>query len=147
MTTYEVGLLDTNVLVHASDGGSPFHGSAKALRDRGLKGEVPVCVCPQVLNEFFAVITNPKRVSGPRPQDEARNEMEKYVRARKVMKIFPRTDIVENVLELLKRYQVTRQGIFDLQLLATMVSNRVTLIYTYNQVHFSRFKEITVVTP
>jgi predicted nucleic acid-binding protein len=53
MTTYDAGLLDTNVLVYAMDQNSPCHTAAKALRDQGLKGEISLCVCPQVLNEFF----------------------------------------------------------------------------------------------
>ena len=73
--------------------------------------------------------------------------MERYFRAKNILKIYPGADIVEGVLELLKRYQVSRQEIFDLQLLATMISNRVTRIYTYNQAHVSKFKEIEAVTP
>jgi predicted nucleic acid-binding protein len=66
MITSETALLDTNVLVYAADGTSPFHRASKNLRDRGLRGELSLCVFPQILSELFAVITNPKRVSNAR---------------------------------------------------------------------------------
>ena len=63
MTTSEHCLLDTNVLVYAADQSSPFHQASKTLREKGLRNELPLCVCPQVLNEFFAVVTNPEELA------------------------------------------------------------------------------------
>jgi predicted nucleic acid-binding protein len=62
----EPALLATNVLVYAADAGSPFHEAARQLRDRGVHGGIPLGVSPQVLLEFFAVITHPRRVQTPR---------------------------------------------------------------------------------
>jgi predicted nucleic acid-binding protein len=59
MITSEYALVDTNVLVYAADKTSPFHQPAKILRDKGEVGKTSLCVCPQVLNEFFAVVTDP----------------------------------------------------------------------------------------
>jgi hypothetical protein len=41
----------------------------------------------------------------------------------------------------------TKQEIFDLQLVATMLSNNVSRLYTYNKDDFIKFKEIEVLTP
>jgi len=65
MITSETALLDTNILVYGADETSRFHKSAFALREKGLSGEFSLCICPQVLNEFFAIVTDPKRVSNP----------------------------------------------------------------------------------
>ena len=61
MTTSELALLDTNILVYAADERSAFHASAKQRRDRGMQGEISFreaicdwcvgvgsrrCVCP-----------------------------------------------------------------------------------------------------
>jgi len=51
------------------------------------------------------------------------------------------------MFDLLKQHEVTRQDIFDLQLIATMLVNHVTRLYTYNQDHFSKFKEIEAMRP
>jgi predicted nucleic acid-binding protein len=52
-------LIDTNVLVYAADTSSSFHKPSRQLRVRGFRGEIPFVVTPQVLMEFFAVITSP----------------------------------------------------------------------------------------
>jgi predicted nucleic acid-binding protein len=63
MITSDTALLDSNVLVYAHQSVSIHHESARILRDKGMKKEISLCICPQVLMEFFAVITNPRRVN------------------------------------------------------------------------------------
>jgi len=147
MITSEICLLDTNILVYAADERSPFHQATKALRKKGLSGEIPLCVCPQVLNEFFAIVTDPRRVSNPRTQLEARLEIEKYLYSKNILKIHPGPEIIEKTLDLLKQHEITKQKIFDLQLVATMLANNVTHLYTYNHDDFSKFKEIEILIP
>lgn len=146
MITSETCLLDTNILVYAADEASPFHQDAKKLRKKGMNGEASFCICPQVLSEYFAIITDPKRVNEPRTQKEAVLEIEKYFASINILKIYPGHDVMEKVLYLLKRYKITKQEIFDLQLVATMLSNNVTNIYTLNQSDFLKFEEIVVLT-
>ncbi len=147
MITSETSLLDTNVIVYAADEDSPFHGAACSLRERGLAEKVSLCICPQILSEFYAIVTDPKRVRSPISQREALVEMEKYYQAESILKIYPGPDIIQWTLDLLARYEVSKQEIFDLQLVATMLSNSVTRLYTYNQSDFSKFKEIEVLLP
>ena len=94
----EPAWLDTNVLVYAADAGSPLHDTARQLRDRGVRGEIPLVVSPQVLLEFFAVITHPRRVQTPRSPQEASAEMAKYLRSRRIGTIYPGPDILRRVL-------------------------------------------------
>ena len=141
-------VVDTNVLVYAADTSSSFHERSQQLRDRGFRGEVPLVVAPQVLMEFFAAITSPWRVSLPRSSEEARAEVEKYACADNMLKIYPDRTALDRTIELLHHHlQVARQEIFDLFLVATMLANGVTRIYTYNQQHFTRFAGIEVLTP
>jgi predicted nucleic acid-binding protein len=147
MTISDITLLDTNILVYAADTTAEFHQPARELRDHGIRGELPLAVSPQILMEFFAVITNPRRVQQPRSPEEARAEIDKYVRSA-IRKIHPGTDILNRVLTLLEQHpEVSRQDIFDLFLAATMLESGVTRIYSYNQEHFTRFPELTVLTP
>ncbi|MGB9622729.1 MAG: type II toxin-antitoxin system VapC family toxin [Candidatus Bathyarchaeia archaeon] len=95
-------LLDTNVLVYAADESSPFHQRSKNLRDKGLIGQIPLCVCPQVLMEFFAIITDPRRVENPREPMEAIEEIEKYLLLKNIMKIYTREDTFQITINLLK---------------------------------------------
>lgn len=145
--TSETALLDTNILVYAVNEDSPFHKAAIALRDKGLKGELSLCITPQILNEFYANVTNPKQVDIPLSQEEARLEMEKYFHSEQILKIHPQPHSTRIVLEFLQKYTVVRQEIYDLYLVATMLSNSVTHIYTYNNKDFSQYSEIKVLNP
>ncbi|HUI29689.1 MAG TPA: PIN domain-containing protein [Candidatus Acidoferrales bacterium] len=145
--TSETALLDTNVLIYAANDSSPFHKAAVALRDKGLRGELSLCITPQVLHEFYANVTNPKQIESPFTQAEARLEMEKYFHSGRILKIHPQLDTELTVLDFLKRYNVVRQEIYDLQIVATMLSNGIRRIYTYNADDFSKYPDIEVLTP
>jgi len=139
--------LDTNILVYAADTTSPFHAACKKLREQGMTGNISLCISPQVLFEFFAVITSPKRVNQPIKPQKAFEEMTKYLRTNHVIKIYPKSNIIEKTIELCQKYNTKSQEIFDVQIVATMLSNGITTIYTYDTGHFSRFEEIEVFTP
>jgi len=147
MTTSEIALIDSNILVYATQTISQFYLPAKRLRDKGISGELSLCVCPQVLKEFFAVITSPKRVTHPCTPGEAITEIKKYIESKNIIKLPPREDVLDKMIALLEKYETKQQLIFDVQLVATMLSNGVTKIYTYNQEHFARFGEIEVSSP
>ena len=49
-------LVDTNVLIESLFDGAPHHAAAAALLERAQTGDVELCVLPQVLAEFYAVV-------------------------------------------------------------------------------------------
>jgi len=109
-TSNDRALVDTNVLVYAADMSSSFHERSRQLRDRGFRREIPLVVTPQVLMEFFAMITSPRRVTTPRSPEEARAEVEKYLHADRLQNIYPDQATLEHTIELLQHHpQVTRR--------------------------------------
>jgi predicted nucleic acid-binding protein len=50
-------------------------------------------------------------------------------------------------VHLLARHAVEGAGVFDLQIVATMLANGVQRIYTFNRGDFQVFAELTVVAP
>jgi hypothetical protein len=146
MKTNEPALLDSNVLIYAADRTSQFHANAKRLVRQGLRGNAPLHLATQVLLEFYAVITNPRRVTNPVSPQEAIQEIRRYISS--PMKIvYPVEATMPKIVELARRYLVKGQIIFDLQLIATMLTNGITRIYTYNADHFRSFRELEVLTP
>src|SRR5688572_27139156 len=123
-TSDELILLDTNILVYAADSLSAYHQQAKSFRDRGRNGGLSVCIAPQNLFEFYAVITDRKRVSQPLSPQEAASEIASYYRHPNITKL-GQGDIMETVLALVAQHQIERQQIFDLILVATMMANGV----------------------
>lgn len=140
-------LLDSNVLVYAADKTSPYYHFSKKLRDKGLKGEELLCVCSQTLTEFIAIVTDLKRVKNPITSEKAIKEVEKYLIAENILKIYPNEVSFQKLIEIAKKYKVKKQEIFDLQLISTMLANGVNKIYTFNVEDFSKIKEIKVLIP
>ena len=140
-------LLDSNILVYAADKNSPFYKYSKDLRNKGITGEIKLCICPQVLTEFFAIVTDSKRVQNPISPKEAIKEIEKYLAVSNILIIYPNQESFQKLIELVKKYKIRKQKIFDLQIIATMLSNGIHKIYTFNTAHFSKIKEIKVLKP
>ena len=140
-------LLDSNILIYAEQAEDPHHGAAKSLRDRALAGEIRACISPQVLSEFFAIVTNPRRVSTPLTAEKALENIRNYNRSQKLLKIFPGHHIINRMIALLETHPISGQNIHDLYLVATMLENDVSFIYTYNVADFARISEIQVLNP
>ena len=143
-TSERIGLVDTNILVYRADQDSTFHLPLVNLISRGLKGEVLLCLTPQNLTEFYSVMTNPRRVANPISPVEARVEIERYLQSQNIRKIYQTADLIPTLLKLIDKYPPKRQQIFDLQLIATMLVNNITRIYTFNAKHFQPYQEIEV---
>lgn len=56
-------------------------------------------------------------------------------------------DVVTRWTALIRQHPVKDSDIFDSQLVATMIGNDVSQIYTYNRSDFAKFSEIEVLTP
>jgi len=74
---YEAIFLDTTILVHSHNLSSPHYEKASAIRNKVCHGEISASISPQILMEFFAVITNPKRVTSPLSPELAIAEVKK----------------------------------------------------------------------
>lgn len=106
-------LFDTNVLVYAVNKASAFHRPSKNLIDKGLAGEVDLCVCPQVLKEFFSVITNPRgRIEKPIEPKEVIKEIKKLLSSRMTI-IYPKEDTFIKTLSLPEKYNLKDRKAFD----------------------------------
>jgi len=97
-TTY---LIDSNVLIYATNEDSEFHPQALEVVRKVLEGKIRACVAYQNLHELYAVITDPKRVERPLSPRDAREVIEFYIKARNIRK-----SNISNALELLKKYDV-----------------------------------------
>lgn len=140
-------LLDTNVLVYARASDSPLFKKAKAILDRAIVGDLDTCISLQNLWEFYAVVTDLKRVSNPLSPQRARQDIRQYLSCQNIEKLVVRESTIVLALELAEKYSITRQNIYDTQLVATMLENGIGKILTDNVKHFSTYGEIQVENP
>jgi predicted nucleic acid-binding protein len=140
--------IDSNILVYAYNLDSPLNSRASAfLEEDILTGNIKACLPYQSLYEFYAIITDPKRVEKPVESKEAKGVIEVYIGARNIPKIYPRKSNLKNTFDLLSKYNITRQEIFDFIFVATLLDNAVDGIITRNTKHFERFEFLSVLNP
>lgn len=139
-------LLDTNILVHAASAKSPLHGKAGDLRDRAATGEIEACIAAQVLVEFYAIVTDPRRFRPPLLPAQARRDVSHYLSS-SLLLILPKETTVSRMLELVGPRPVRGGKIFDFFLAATMLDNGVATIYTGNVRDFEGLEGIEAINP
>lgn len=147
MMTNDRAMLDANLLVYAFYPKVPQHQPARQTLDQAQDENAGLCVTSQVLAEFYAVVTNPKRVN-PALKPRAALQRIDEVRNLPGLAVLPLpVDVVDRWVTLLRRHPVVRKRVFNVQLVATMLANGVKRIYTFNVKDFRPFPEIEAIEP
>jgi predicted nucleic acid-binding protein len=97
-------LLGTNVLIDALYKDSDHHPAARALLDQAKQEDAGFCITPQVLAEFYAVVTHPRRVTHPKSPEEALNAIGAFLAMPGMSLLLIPPDIVSRWMELVRRY-------------------------------------------
>lgn len=103
------------------------------------------CLTPQVLHEFYAVITDPRRVGRAVGSAEAVSEIEVYLRGTYRM-MFPGPTTHLRALSLARQAGVLGQHFYDCVLAATALDNGVSVVYTADT-HGFKFPGLRAVNP
>lgn len=136
-------LVDTNVLVYAVNLDAPQHKPSRALLEAVQEKRVAGVLVPQILLEFFAIVTDPRRVDNPLEPETAWEQIEAF------RTTFLIIDTGLKTLDLLKEIGLKSKGadIFDAFLAAQMKANGISVLCTYNTKDFSKFTGILAQTP
>lgn len=147
MTGYDdVVLFDTNILVYSYDVYYPNHQIAKKLRDAVNEGELKAAIAPQNLLEFYSTITNVAKNERSISPKEAILEIKKFLISPFELIVLSGKELIV-VLHLLQDKNIIGRKIFDVYLVATMLSNGIKTIYTANVRDFEMFSEIKAINP
>lgn len=140
-------LLDTTILVHAYNKSSPHQTRASKILENAIKGEIDACISSQVLYEFFAVMTNPKRVEKPLQLDEAADICTELWACPEIEKVNPTLLAPKEVFKLAKEMNLSKGRIFDCVLAVNAKENNIEAIYTENVVDFEDYRFVKTVNP
>ena len=136
-------LLDSNILVYAFDRSEKEpHGISKSLLNTCLDGREQFFVSLQNISEFYRVVTC--KIENPLPKAEARKICQKILTFSGFRKIAPTADTLPNAMYLNDRYGVPY---WDALLAASLLENRVFVIYTQNVRDFEGIPGIRAVNP
>jgi len=138
--------LDTNILVYAINIDSASHPSAAALIKEISAGTLKTCMSPQILCEFFATVTNPRKFRCPLTPTEASDAINSYMESA-ISLLYLKDSTIKLTLDMAIRHKINGTEIFDTQIVATMLENGVGMIYTANVSDFKKYSGITVVNP
>lgn len=134
-------LVDTNVLVYAINVASPKHKRAREfLKDH----QENLSVAHQNIFEALRVLTN-RRFSNPMKPKPAVESVLSIVRVLQI--ITPNHKTSHVAVELLKKYDLIGNQVFDAYLAATALSNEINVIATDNERHFQDFAGIKIFNP
>jgi predicted nucleic acid-binding protein len=143
----EPGLVDANVLAYASNADDPKYAVSRALIEEARTPNSTLYITPQIICEFYSVITNPRRVAVPSSPAVALQVISALLQLPGVSVLPVNARALTMLIELLSRHPVTGPEIFDLQIVATMKANNIRRIYTFNTTDFEIFPELTVIVP
>jgi predicted nucleic acid-binding protein len=142
-TTY---LIDTNILVYAYNEDVEFHEEALRILENALNKTINAAIADKSLFEFFAIITDSRRVENPITVDEA-IEIINFLVDSNIKIVYSSPFSFLKTLELIKKYKIKKQEIFDINLVALMIQNKIDTIITADDKHFKNRKEINVINP
>ena len=140
--------IDTNILVYSIDTSLEnrvFHRASLEIL-RPTEREL-LYISPQILAEFYAVITSASAVKNPISPPEAISRIKRLSQMPnlKILQISPQ--VQEKWLELLELNPVKGSQVFDLLHLATMLTSEIKRIYTFNDGDFNWYQNIDVIIP
>lgn len=139
-----MSVVDTNVLVHSSNAGSPDHGRARAALAR-LVAQGPVAVTRQSLREYQrnppdlrdAATTRPLPWSRPLTLAEATADTDAFARRFPVLEDGPA--VWAELMALSRRFSFGGKQVHDANIAAAMLAHGETRLLTFNAADFRRF--------
>lgn len=131
-------MLDTNVLIAATDHDRPEHHAALRIVNEWSATGVTLCTSGQVLREYLSVATRQSARNGLGLEitDALRNV--RAFRTRTTM-LVDGGKVVDRLLGLLGDARCGGKQVHDANIVATMLAHNVGTVITMNTGHFARF--------
>ena len=134
-------LIDSNIIVYAINISSPKHSSAQNF----LQSEIGhLTFSHQNVLESFRVLTH-HQFTNPMSSNDALGAIVAIVQNAHLLS--PNYSTYYLALELIKKYDISGDNIFDTYLAATALSNDIKTIATDNTKDFKKIIEITTYNP
>lgn len=136
-------LTDTNILVYAVNSAAPQHEICRKYVEAVRAKKINGVLLPQIILEFYAITTNPKRFPAPLSPSTAWEQVDL------LSALFPVIDVSPQAISLLKVMAPDIRGgeVFDAYIVAQMKQAGISAICTYNGKHFEQHEGIFPLTP
>jgi len=137
----EVLFIDTNVLLTATDESRIHFDTVRGLFAAAFRTGFHLGLNGQIMREYLVVATRAQELNGlGLSSEEAIDNIEEF---RRRATLFEETEAVTgHLLQLARRYNLTGKCIHDANVVATMLTHKITKLATDNTKDFSGFSEI-----
>lgn len=143
-------LVDTNVLIYATDTSSPFHEPARSWWVAAVNDPEPIGLPWVVTLGCVRILTNPSAVSTPLSSVDALTIVETWLQWPQVQALSPKPGHLQRVRSLLHHAHVADNERVDLMVndlhIAALALEHGATVYTCDR-GFRRFTEIRHVNP
>ena len=136
--------IDSNIFVYAADKTSGRYIEASRIISDAALGKVRAVIVPQNLTEYYATVTNSKKVPIPMTNKTAIEQMEKLLRS-SLKLVYPNNRTTKLFIELLGLVGVKAQRVYDIFLAATLLSNGIRTLITENKEDFAGIKDLKTI--
>ncbi len=132
-------MLDTNVLLAATDAGTAEHDRALAILNDWPGTGTALYTSGQIVREYLAVATRPAEANGLglSPADALANA--RAIRQRTIL-LAEDAKAAEGLLGLIREAECTGKRVHDAKVVATMLAHGIGTIVTINVDDFRRFE-------
>ena len=138
--------LDANVLLHASDSGSPFQDRATELIDEIARGPQIIYLFWPTVMGYLRIATHPSIFTSPLPLAKARDNIDQLLALPNVQTASESDRFWDRIGEVLDDANPTGNLLPDAHLVALMREHGVRTIWTRDR-GFRRFRGVKVVDP
>lgn len=131
-------MLDTNVLLAATDEGRSEHRDALTVLNDWAAGPTDLCTSGQVLREYLSVATRPAKQNGLGLNLPDALENVRAFRGRTTL-LAEDSKVADRLLGLLADIECRGKQVHDANLVATMLVHGIGTVVTMNLEDFARF--------
>jgi uncharacterized protein len=138
--------IDTNILVYAHRGDSPFHDAAVRRVTELAEGIANWAIPWPCLHEFLAIVTHPRIYAPPTPLTQAVDQVEAWFESPSVVVLAESTTYWPILRELLLGGRISGPLVHDARVAALCRQHGVRELWTADR-DFGRFAGINAVNP
>lgn len=138
--------VDSNILVYAHRGESPWHQKAYSVLKDLLEGNDPLAIPWQCLREFYSIVSNPRIYKPATSSNHCLEQIEAWLESPCLEIISEEENYKSHFLKILRECHIQGAQVHDAHIAALCIAKGFNTIYTQDR-DFSRFKGLTVVNP
>lgn len=138
--------VDTNVLVYAHRGDSPFHAAARDAVARLAEAPAPWAIAWPCLHEFYSIITHPQIYRPPTPTDVALNQIDAWLESPTLALLHETPAHWPTLRGLLDEGRIAGPRVHDARIAAICLQHGVRELWSADR-DFGRFPHLAVRNP